>query len=86
ALAVRERAAYWKQRGKFRAIREGDANTGFFHAQATQRLRRNNIRTGHLQALLRARAVDATAVDLDVLYASKEKIDPAPLISPFTLA
>ncbi|XP_072147490.1 uncharacterized protein [Setaria viridis] len=43
-LALRERAAYWKQRGKCRAIREGDANTRFFHTQATHRLRRNNIR------------------------------------------
>lgn len=32
ALTVRERAAYWKQRRKFQAIREGNANTGFFHA------------------------------------------------------
>jgi hypothetical protein len=31
AISLRERAAYWKQRGKCRAIREGDANTGFFH-------------------------------------------------------
>ncbi|XP_072150114.1 uncharacterized protein [Setaria viridis] len=44
-LAVRERAAYWKQRGKHRAIREGDANTRFFHARATQRLRNNSIRS-----------------------------------------
>ncbi|CAO2165636.1 unnamed protein product, partial [Urochloa humidicola] len=44
ALAVKERAAYWKQRGKQRAVREGDANTQFFHAHATQRLRRNHIR------------------------------------------
>ena len=41
ALSVRERAAYWKQRGKFRAIREGDANTAFFHAHASGRLHRN---------------------------------------------
>ncbi|CAN6226415.1 unnamed protein product [Urochloa humidicola] len=44
ALTVRERAAYWKQRGKCRAIREGDANTQYFHARASHRLRRNNIR------------------------------------------
>lgn len=44
ALAIRERAAYWKQRGKQRAIREGDSNTSFFHAHASQRLRRNGIR------------------------------------------
>lgn len=43
--AIRQRAAYWKQRGKHRAVREGDANTSFFHAHATQRLRRNQIRS-----------------------------------------
>ncbi|KAJ1275668.1 hypothetical protein BS78_05G153400 [Paspalum vaginatum] len=40
---LRERAAYWKQRGKHKAIREGDANTAFHHARATQRRRRNQI-------------------------------------------
>jgi hypothetical protein len=45
ALSVKKRAAYWKQRGKFWAIREGDENTRFFHARASQRLRRNAIRT-----------------------------------------
>lgn len=45
ALLVRERAAYWKQRGKFKAIREGDANTAFHHAHATERMRRNQIKT-----------------------------------------
>jgi len=44
-LAIRERAAYWKQRSKFKAIREGDANTAFHHAHATNRLRRNQIKT-----------------------------------------
>ncbi|CAN6227661.1 unnamed protein product [Urochloa humidicola] len=45
ALSLRERAAYWKQRGKQRAIREGDSNTAFFHAHASARLRRNAIGT-----------------------------------------
>ncbi|CAN6352985.1 unnamed protein product [Urochloa humidicola] len=45
ALSLRERAAYWKQRGKHRAIREGDSNTRFFHAHASARLRRNTIRS-----------------------------------------
>lgn len=44
ALAIKERAAYWKQRSKSRAIREVDANTAFHHAQATVRLRSNKIR------------------------------------------
>jgi len=44
-VAIRERAAYWKQRGKFREIREADANTAFHHAHATARLRRNQIKT-----------------------------------------
>ncbi|CAD6336936.1 unnamed protein product [Miscanthus lutarioriparius] len=37
-------AAYWKQRAKFRAVKEGDSNTAFFHAHAMARMRRNNIR------------------------------------------
>jgi hypothetical protein len=41
---VLQRAARWKQRGKFRAIKEGDENSRFFHARASQRLRRNSIR------------------------------------------
>jgi hypothetical protein len=43
-LAIKQRAAFWRQRGKQRAVREGDSNTEFFHAHATQRLRRNTIR------------------------------------------
>lgn len=44
ALSIRECAAYWKQRGKFRAVREGDADTAFFHTHASGKLRRNQIR------------------------------------------
>ncbi|XP_071677171.1 uncharacterized protein [Lolium perenne] len=44
ALAIKKNAAHWKQRGKFRAVKEGDENTKFFHARATQRFRRNGIR------------------------------------------
>jgi hypothetical protein len=47
--AIKEKATYWKQRSKFRAIREGDANTAFHHAQATVRLRCNNIRCVQVQ-------------------------------------
>ncbi|XP_066357840.1 uncharacterized protein [Miscanthus floridulus] len=38
-----DKAAYWKQRSKFRAMKKGDANTAFHHAQATVRMRSNNI-------------------------------------------
>nr|XP_051213942.1 uncharacterized protein LOC127331785 [Lolium perenne] len=44
ALSVCRAAAHWKQRGKFRAIKEGDENTRYFHARASQRFRRNQIR------------------------------------------
>jgi hypothetical protein len=49
--ALTARAAYWKQRSKHKAIREGDANTAFLHAQATQRLRRNYIRIARVDGL-----------------------------------
>jgi hypothetical protein len=45
ALAVKKRAAFWKQRSKFRAIKEGDENSKFFHEKASQRFRRNHIRS-----------------------------------------
>jgi hypothetical protein len=35
---------HWKQRGKFRVLVEGDENTRYFHARASQRHRRNQIR------------------------------------------
>ena len=35
AEVIKVRAAYWKQRSKQRAIKEGDANTTYHHAQAT---------------------------------------------------
>jgi hypothetical protein len=52
ALVLRERAAYWKQRGKCRAIHEGDSNTRFFHARAGCRLRSNNIRALEIDGVL----------------------------------
>ena len=35
AQAIKVQAAYWKQRGKRKALREGDSNTKFFHAHTT---------------------------------------------------
>lgn len=35
---------YWKQRAKLFWLKNGDANTKFFHAQATRRKKLNNIR------------------------------------------
>lgn len=43
ALLVKERAAYWKQRGKIKHITKGDASTKYFHAHATIKHRKNNI-------------------------------------------
>jgi hypothetical protein len=36
-LIIVQQATYWKQRGKFRALKEGDANTKYFHATASCR-------------------------------------------------
>jgi hypothetical protein len=43
ALALKAKAAFWKQRCKHRAIVEGDTNTTFHHANATHQMRRNQI-------------------------------------------
>jgi hypothetical protein len=50
--AIKERAAFWKQRSKFKAIKESDANTAFHHAQATVRHRSNKIRAVECQGQL----------------------------------
>jgi hypothetical protein len=44
ALFINQRAARWKQHGKCRAIKEGDATTCYFHARATIRRRQCQIR------------------------------------------
>lgn len=49
SMLVRERAAYWRQRGKIRWVTEGDANTKFFHAHASQKLRTNQIKAVQFQ-------------------------------------
>ena len=43
AASVRRQCAHWRQRGKRRAVREGDENTKFFHASASHHRRRNRI-------------------------------------------
>ena len=43
-LLVKERAACWRQQGKFNNIIEGDASTKYFHAHASSKLRHNQIR------------------------------------------
>ncbi|XP_073351793.1 uncharacterized protein [Aegilops tauschii subsp. strangulata] len=45
AASIRRQCAHWRQRGKRRAVCEGDENTRFFHASASQRRRRNSIST-----------------------------------------
>jgi hypothetical protein len=39
ASSVCRAAAHWKQRAKVRLLKEGDVNTCYFHAQASQRFR-----------------------------------------------
>lgn len=41
--SVKERVLYWKLRAKFRYTVDGDENTGFLHASASARFRRNCI-------------------------------------------
>jgi len=40
---LKQQRTYWRQRGKIRWVREGDAGTRFFHAHATIRHRQNTI-------------------------------------------
>ena len=42
---LKQQKTYWKQRGKIRWVKEGDAGTKFFHAHATIRHRKNTITT-----------------------------------------
>jgi hypothetical protein len=78
ALSLRERAAYWKQRGKFRAVREDDSNTRYFHARANQRLRQNQIRVLEVDGVTVASHTDKTAA----LTAHLKELlrEPAPLL------
>ncbi|KAK2361519.1 hypothetical protein QL285_086656 [Trifolium repens] len=40
---LRQEEEYWKQRSKTHWLRDGDANTKFFHAMASARRERNNV-------------------------------------------
>jgi mannosylglycoprotein endo-beta-mannosidase len=40
---LRAKCSYWKKRCTVRWIKQGEDNTKFFHAMATERYRRNNI-------------------------------------------
>jgi len=42
-VLLKQQKTYWKQRGKIRWVKEGDASTRFFHNHATIRHRKNNI-------------------------------------------
>lgn len=68
-VTMRERAAYWKQRGKFRAIREVDANNAFHHTHATARFMRNQIKTMHIDGV-EVMAYDAKAEALEDYFSS----------------
>jgi hypothetical protein len=59
ADSVRRAAAHWKQRAKVRALKEGDANTRYFHVRASQRHRWNHVR--------------ALAVDGEIIVGHEEK-------------
>jgi hypothetical protein len=50
-LQIRARAAYWKQRGIFKVVKEADENTRFHHARASQRLPQNQIRALELDGV-----------------------------------
>ena len=58
---------HWKQRGKFRTIKEGDANTRFFHARASHRFRRNQVRKKAVDGEIIV-AHDAKAATLHAFY------------------
>jgi hypothetical protein len=79
SLAVKERAAYWKQRGKQKAVREGDSNTQFFHAHATQRMRCNMLKVVEVEGV----PVTAHEGKISALTAHYRKILGEPGTSSF---
>lgn len=68
AASIKRQSAHWKQRGKCRAVREGDENTGFFQASGSQLRRRNWI---HMLNVDGVEVVDhpGKAVTLRAFYA-----------------
>lgn len=42
---LKQKEIYWRQRAKTRWLKQGDNNTKFFHAYATNRKRRNFIQS-----------------------------------------
>jgi hypothetical protein len=58
AQLIRARAVYWKQRGKFRVVHEGDENTKFYHSHASHRLRKNQIKALEIDGVRCTRHVD----------------------------
>lgn len=42
-LLLKQQEGYWKQRAKIRWLREGDANTKYFHAMATNKKWKNKV-------------------------------------------
>jgi hypothetical protein len=58
AQLLRARAAYWKQRGKVKVIKEADENTKFHHAHASQRIQSNKIKAIEKDGVHYTRHVD----------------------------
>lgn len=102
---IKARAAYWKQRGKIKVVKEADENTKFHHAYASHRMRQNQIRVleldgvrctshvdkalildNHFSALLGANIEPVWDFDVFAMYSTLPRVDPEPLIAPFTEA
>jgi hypothetical protein len=62
AQLIHARAVYWKQRGKFRVVREGDENTKFYHAHASHRLTKNQIKALEIDGVRCTRHVDKAKI------------------------
>jgi hypothetical protein len=58
AQLLKARAAYWKQRSKFRVVCEAHENTKFHHAYASHKLRKNQIKALEVHGIRCTRHVD----------------------------